>query len=292
MAWWQIRKQQRGKSGTTPDVTMPEGARTAHHDGRFVRPAESTVAPAKVEAHRLVELNRHRDELRFEVEQGELAQSESNPWSERITLLNDTLATIKADREAVIATPDAPSWQVPDVPIDNLIGTAEEPSSIRFAIASEPFLYAEEIDWDQRGGAVVRGDLRHQEGDVFAILPVETPQALRQALSDHLVSSLMTFATDMRNRSLDDEALPAHISLRDLAAPCHECGGWQEWGGRCPACTERDMRLQTLHMELLRIHDDRTAEAETRHQLIEHLPLARRRLASVEAELAVVRSRS
>lgn len=269
---------------------MPEGSRTALHDGRFVRPSPSTAAPAAVDAHRLAELKRRRDELRFEVEQGEMAQSESDPWSERITLLNETLATITADRDAVIATPVAPSWPVPDVAIDDLVVTAAEPSSVRFVIASEPFLYAEEIDWDQRGGAVVRGDLRHQEGDVAAIVPAETPQAVRQALTDHLVSSLMTFATDMRNRALDDTAMPAHPSLRDLASPCPACGGWQEWGGRCPACTERDMRLQALHTELLRIHDDRAAEAETRHQLIEHLPLARRRLADVDAELAILRS--
>lgn len=294
MAWWQIWKQQRGTSGTVPDVTMPEGSRTAVHDGRIVRPAESTAAPVSSSGsqRRLEKLNRRRDGLRFDVEQGELAQTESNPWSERIALLEETLATIVADREAANSTPAAPSWPVPELPVEALQVTAGEPASVRFSISSESFLYAEEIDWDQRGGAVVRGDLRHQDGEFSKIVPPETPESLQLALENHLDSSLMTFATDMRDRALNQEGQHEHLALSDMASPCPVCGGWREWGGRCPACTTRDQRLQTLQAESLRIMDERAAEADVRHRLIERLPLSRRRLADVEEELTSMKSKT
>lgn len=293
MAWWQIWSR-RDTTGSTPDVTMPEGSRTAVHDGRIVRPAESTAAPSSNSGsqRRREELNRRRDGLRFDVEQGELAQAKTNPWSERIALLDETLATIAADREAANSPPSAPAWPVPDLPVEALQVAADEPASVRFSINSETFLYAEAIDWDQRGGAVVRGDLRHQDGDVAKVVPPKTPESLQTALENHLASSLMTFATGMRDLALKETDLPAHPTLSDMASPCPECGGWREWGGRCPACTIRDLHIQTLQAESRRIMDERAAEADVRHRLIERLPLARRRLADVEDELASIESKT
>ena len=292
MAWWQIWKQNDDEPARTPEVTMPEGSRTAPRDGRLVRPAEPTgppQSPSRAERRR-TELERRRSGLLFDVEQGELAQTDPNPWGERIALLDQTLATIRADRGALDAMPLAPSWELPAEPIRALGVTPDEPAAVRFSVADEPFLYQEAIDWDQRGGAIVRGDLQHQAGDVAAIVPANTPHDLRSALEQHLASSLLSFATDMRDRGLERQDLPETPTLRDLAMPCPECGGWRNWGGRCAACAERDLRRQALHAEAVRIQDERAAEAEIRHRLIERLPLARRRLADVEAELTTLRS--
>ncbi|MGI8643641.1 MAG: hypothetical protein ACR2LS_05945 [Thermomicrobiales bacterium] len=293
MSWWQIWQKNRGQ-GNRPDITLREGTRTAVHDGRVVRPAKSTTlsSTSKGSDRRQADLERRRQGLIFDIDQGELAQTKPNPWSERIALLDETLTTIAADREAVEAAPQAPFCQVPDVPIHIRDVTSGEPATVRFDIGAERFFYAEEIDWDQRGGAIVQGDLRHQKGDVAAIVPADTPEELRPPLARHLAASTLTFATALRDWALAGEPLPIGPTLRDLASPCPKCGGWSEWGGRCPACAERDLQLQELHTEMLRIQDERATEAEIRHRLMERIPIARRRLADVEAELATLRSKT
>jgi hypothetical protein len=293
MSWWKVWRKGRTAQPEPGEVSMPEGARTAPRDGRMPRPAQAQAHPrTAAEGHhrRIQELLRRRDALLFDVEQGEIAIRDDNPWSERIQLLDSSLETIEQDRAVIEAMHREPGCEVPPVPIEHIAVTSDEPASVRFSIDGEVFHFAEEIDWDQRGGAVVRGDLQPRQGDVTHVLPNETPADQREALALHLGASLLTFATDLRDRALEQQALPQQPTLRDLASPCPRCGGWQDWGGRCSACVERDMRKRSLHAEALRIQDERAAEEETRHRLAERLPLARRRLADVEAELTALRT--
>ncbi len=294
MSW--LRFWQRRPAARRPETgtSVPEGSRAASPDGRLPRPDESRAnprSPSGGSSRRLAELTRRREALLFDVEQGELAAAESNPWSDRIALLEETLKTIAADRAMLAAAPPEPAWPVPAVPVESLTVSADEPVSIRFTINGEPFHYAEEIDWDQRGGAVVRGDLQRQQGNIANIVPTETPDEQREPLEQHLAASLLTFVTDLRDRALEGQPLPANPTLGDLASPCPDCGGWRDWAGRCAACAKRDLQRRALHAEAVRIQDERATEAETRHRLIERLPLSRRGLADVESELAALQDR-
>ncbi|HYJ13121.1 MAG TPA: hypothetical protein VEW66_06000, partial [Thermomicrobiales bacterium] len=61
--------------------------------------------------------------------------------------------------------------------------------------------------------------------------------------------------------------------------------GWTDWRGTCQACAQRQASLASLRREATRLLDERTVEAEERHKLIDGLPLARRRLRDVDADL-------
>lgn len=85
---------------------------------------------------------------------------------------------------------------------------------------------------------------------------------------------------------LDGEPLPERITLEELAKPCPKCGGWTDWRGICQACAQRTAATAELKREELRLLDERAAEAEERHRLIERVPLARRRLRDIHNEIA------
>ena len=291
MVWRRLLGKESKASPERHEVTVPEGARTATHGGPQPRPA--TPRPASplddpTRERRRRELLRRREAVLFDIEQGELALRPQNPWQERIDLLGDALATVDVDRDALARRPPEPTFTVPPVPITGIEATAGEQASVRFAIDGERFTFAEEVDWDERGGAVVRGDLRYQAGDVARLIPAEAPSDLRDALERHLTDSVAVFATDLRDRALADEPLPSAPTLADLARPCSECGAWANWHGRCPACSRRERERQAFHAETARLEAERSREEEERHRWAERLPVARRRLADIEADLAAL----
>jgi hypothetical protein len=233
-------------------------------------------------------LRQRRQDALFDVERAESALAADNPWQERIELLTDALATVDADLHALDDLPPAPSYPMQPTPIRDLVATADEPADVAFAIGNQTFRFREEIDWDQRGGPTVRGDLRPVAGDPAALVPSDVPPALHEALVQHLTDSLLVFATDLRDRALNDQALPDSPTLADLARPCPDCGGWEDWRGRCDECARRDLRRQALRAEADRLDIERAAEAEERHRLAERIPIARRRLAQIDADLAAL----
>jgi len=239
---------------------------------------------------RIAELRRRREAILFDVERAELARQPENPWQERIALLDEALETVEADRQHLAARPPAPTYPVPAIPITDIRATAaeQEPAEVGFRVGDEPFVFAEEPDWDERGGAVVRGQLRQRAGDAARTVPPEVPPELRAALAQHLADSIVTFATDLRDRALAGEALPVAPTLVDLAGQCPACGGWRDWHGRCPVCTQRTWEEQQLHTEAERLRRERAKEAEERHRWAERLPIARKRLADVDADLAAL----
>ena len=293
MVWRRLFGQQ-PTDQRPPDVPVPEGARTATHGGPLPRPAApSAPPPAPTDAQRarrVADLRRRRDAILFDVEQAELARRPDNPWSERAALLGDAIATVETDLATLAAHQPEIGFPLPATPIRDIAASAADGGqiSVAFAIGDEAFRFGEEVDWDQRGGAVVRGEFRHHAGDPAALVPVDAPPHRREVLARHLTDSLFVFATDLRNRALAGEPLPTAPTLADLARPCAECGGWADWHARCPECLTRDRQRRELSAEAERLHRDRAAEDEDRHKWAERLPIARRRLADVEADLAAL----
>ena len=235
---------------------------------------------------RLARLERERMAAMFDIDQGELASSPDNPWQQRIGLLTDAMATVQEDiarERVVVPSPFAP---LPPTPVTGITVKAESPAEVRFAVGDEGFLYAEEQDWADRSRQVMQGELRHRSGSVEAVVPVDIDASLRPALVDHLDESLFVFASDLRDRMLDQEALPDGVTLDQMAPPCPKCGGWMDWRGRCQACRARDAALQALRREENRLLSERAREAEEQHRLKERLPLARRKLNDIETEIA------
>ena len=284
MPRWRFWEQRSDAGSTEPPPSPAIVGKPPHRPSR--RPAPASPDPATQD--RLTQLRKRRELVAFDLERAESATRPDNPWQERIDLLAESIAGVEADLAALAALPPEPSFPLPETPITGIEATAGEPAAVRFAIGPERFLFEEETDWDQRGGPRVRGDLRQRTGDAAALLPPDTPPDRRDALAAHLADGLSVFATDLRDRALDGEPLPASPTLADLARPCPECGGWRDWRGHCDACARRAWQRQTLRQELARFDAERTAEAEDRHTWTERLPIARRRLADVDAQIARV----
>jgi hypothetical protein len=205
-------------------------------------------------------------------------------------LLDRSLATVEDDLRALAAIPPLPAIALPETPITEIDVRLEEPVSVAFTIGPERFRWEEEIDWDQRGGPVVRGQFQQRAGDAAALVPDDFPPDRREALARHLADSVAVFAVDLRNRALEGGPFPAQATLADLARPCPECGGWRDWRGHCDTCAARAYQRQTLQAEAARLAQEREAEEEDRHKWAERLPVARRRLTDVDAEIAALAS--
>ena len=283
--FWEKEDQPRSLEAAPPRRTATVGQAPP----RPPQPQDRASGPpldAAARERRRAQLERRRDAMLYDVEQGELALRPDNPWRERIALLGEAIATVEADRQALAAAQPAPTFPLPTTPIGGLRATSEEPAEVSFTIGSVDFRFQEETDWDQRGGAVVRGDLRQRSGDAARLVPANTPAELRDALAEHLAASVTVFATDLRDRALSGTPLPTTATLADLAQPCPACGGWKNWRGHCAACAQRDLRRRELDAEAERLVKEQAAEEEERHRWVDRLPIARRRLADAEAELA------
>ena len=286
MSWLRFWKRDAEEPNPTPAGDGTERPLPPHLAAARER-ARAEPAPDRT-ARRRAELNRRRQAALFDVEQGELASLEDNPWQERIDLLNEALATVTEDIDRLEALPPEPYAPLPPTPITEISVTGDEPATVRFAIGGERFHFAEEIDWAERGHQRAHDELRRQVGDPTRLVPPNTPPALVAALASHLAESLFVFAADLRDRALDQEPLPERPTLADLGRPCPTCGGWLDWRGRCQVCARRNAERQRLQRERARLLDERAGEAEARQRLIERVPVARRRLADIETELAAL----
>jgi hypothetical protein len=235
---------------------------------------------------RLDQAWRRREMAVYDLERAEQARQPSNPWRERMDLLDRSLATIEEDLRALDAIPPLPVFPLPETPITDIAVDQSEPLSVSFTIGPQRFRWEEERDWDERGGPVVRGELVQRTGDAAALVPADVPEDRQEALAKHLAASADVFAVDLRDRALEGEPLPARSTLADLARPCPECGDWLDWKGHCALCATRAWQRQNLRAEAVRLAQERDAEEEERVKWADRLPLARKRLADVEAEIA------
>lgn len=251
---------------------------------RSTQPASG--APQDPEQWRLAGLRRKRAAILFDLEQGELAASPDNPWTRRIALLTDAMTSVSDDLAEATTIQRGPYHPVPPAPIT--IGMIETgaAASVEFSVGDNRFVYSEDPDWAERGHQIARMELVRRTGDVDSLVPDDTPGDVRGDLRAHLSDSLFVMASDLRDRTLDGEPLPTNPTLADLAAPCPVCGGWTDWRGTCQACARRNARIMELKREEGRLLDERAREADERRRLVEGIPLARKRLRDVEADLA------
>jgi hypothetical protein len=274
------------KTRTAEDAREPSQPAATSTPVEAAASDESASAGSIQDQRRLAGLQRQQRAIQFDIDQGELASAADNPWSSRIALLGEALDTVKADLERASRVEPGPWHDVPSSTVEIAQLKTGDVSSVSLDIAGERFEFAEDPDWAERGHQLARLELTPRSGDPMRLVPPNTPSGLRDALGDHLAASLLVLATDLRDRSLDNEPLPDAISLTDLARPCPICGGWTDWRGTCQACAHRQALMGALRREEGRLLDERNAEVEHRHKLVEGLPLARRRLKDVETEIA------
>jgi len=301
MPWFQFRKRHDDSETTEATPAPPsEPAGTAHntlgtalppHLKRIVedRGRERTARKAATADERLAAMQRQRLAMLYDIEQGELAASDDNPWQHRIGLLTEALGTVQDDLRAVAEAPPSPWHPLPATPVADIdVSIADDVAMVAFTVGDQRFTYAEERDWAERGHQLARPELEQTAGDPASLVPADTPEELHQPLAQHLRESLYVFAADLRDRTLDDGPLPQRPTLGDMGKPCPACGGWTDWRGRCEACTVRKARQQELKREETRLLGERAREAEERHRLVERLPISRRRLADLDAEIVAL----
>lgn len=298
MPWFNIRKHSKDKGSreapeTRDQASTRPASRPAGHDA--LPPHMQRIVGERSKGRRRPEMSvesrraafeRSRLAIEYDIEQGHLASEPENPWTHRIELLTEALGTVEDDLQAESQVSPEPYYPLPPTPITGIEIEKDPPIKVSFMIDGHQFLYAETLDWAERGHQISQPEFRATKSEVDALIPEGMPPELREPLKRHLTDSLAVFATDLRDRALDNEPMPDNATLADLARPCEVCGGWADWRGRCDACTNRKAREQSLRMEQNRLLRERASEAEERHRLAERLPIARRRLADLEAEIA------
>ena len=284
MAWKRLfgRSKDEDARGSGPVPPEPDAS-------GIVRRRPPAADPAM--QSRLDTLRQRRDMAAYDLERAMAARQPENPWRERMELLDRSLATIEDDLHALDAMNPLPPIALPETPIADIEVRLAEPVSIAFTIGPERFRWDEEVDWDQRGGPVVRGQVQQRSGDAAALLPEDVPGERRGALMRHLAESADVFALDLRDRALEGESLPERPTLADLARPCPVCGDWLDWRGHCDTCATRAYQRQTLRGEAARLAQERDDEEDDRHKWSERFPVARKRLADLDAEIATLEAR-
>lgn len=297
MSWLRFWKQDEGASEAAAEPAptapaRPAGVRLTMNQRPLpphLASVRTTGSRPRLEGRALIEqLQGRRQDVLYEIEQGQLAASDENPWTERMALLSEALATVEDDIRALDHVPAQPYAPLPETPITDIAVDTGEPPDVSFTIDGQAFQYSEDLDWAERGHQVTRTELVQRAGNPDALVPATTPNALKPALAAHLAQSLFAFASDLRDRALDGEPLPDHPTLADLGRPCPDCGGWMEWGGVCQACARRKAERFRLMAERNDLLSKRAREADERSRLIELLPVARRRLADFDTEIAAI----
>jgi hypothetical protein len=284
MAWKRLFGKQ-----TNTESAPPVPAATPEPAGGIMRrrpPAADPIMQSRLDA-----LRQRRDMAAYDLERALAARQPENPWRERMELLDRSLSTIEDDLHALDVTAPLPPIPLPETPITDMEVRLEEPVSVAFTIGPERFRWEEEIDWDQRGGPVVRGQILQRSGNAAALVPPEVPIERRGELERHLAESASVFALDLRDRALEGEPLPEGATLADLARPCPVCGDWLDWRGPCDTCAARAYRRQTLRAEAARLAQERDDEEEDRYKWSERFPVARKRLADLDADIARLEAR-
>jgi hypothetical protein len=205
-------------------------------------------------------------------------------------MIDQTLAIVVAELDALDREHGSPGAPVEAVPIEDLAAVEGPPPAVTFRIGDERFRYEEDLDWAERGFQIARSDLQLREGNVSAIVPAGRSAEEHAALEEHLAGSLFVFASDVRDRLLAGDPLPTAASLADLAQPAQE-GGWLDWAGHSPVAQKRQWRRQELGSERQRLLAERAHELEEEARWAERLPIALRRLRDVEKEIATLEER-
>jgi hypothetical protein len=228
--------------------------------------------------------------LEDEMEIVERSGDPDSPFQQRIAVLTSAIEAIDREISENLNLEPRKLPSLPATPIEQLDVQLDPVPSVSFSIGGQRFAYAEEIDWAERGNQIVRGDLIGLAIQPEPLIPSEFPQELRGELSAHLERSLFAFATELRNRAVEGEALPANATLADLAVPSPECGDWELWGGISLRCLEHESRLRELNAERTELLNERGSEIEERQRQVEELPIQRRRRNQAIADLEALQN--
>lgn len=237
---------------------------------------------------KLNQLRTRREAVLFDVEQAILATQPENPWLERVRLLDEAIDAVRSDRDRAKSETAPIGESINPAPLSSVVFHEGPPPSVEFDVLEEHFIYAEEIDWAERGYQLARGDLLLQSGDPRRLVDAVYNGSLYEAFQEHLTASLFVFASDMRDRALAGEALPDDVSLVDLARPDETAGGWFDWKGHSAAASLRDHHVALLQQEEQRLLAERERELQEQARWEDRLPIAKRRLADVDAEIAAL----
>jgi hypothetical protein len=239
-------------------------------------------------AIRLVALRKRREALAHDVESSIMATADDNRWRSESNLIEQAIHEIDNDLAEIDAAPPGPAGiALPATPITDVVVDVDPVARVQFRIGDTSFSYAEEIDWAERGTQVARSELIRDTGNVEGVIPATVPDDQRQALAEHLEQSLFVFASDLRDRALNNEPIPA-ATLADMARPSVEWGGWLDWLGQSAVEQERVATKARLFSERERLMSDRDRLMEDQNKIAENLPIARRRLAELDREIETI----
>ena len=238
------------------------------------------------QASRLRRLRQRRASVLYDVERAEEATQPDNPWDQRVKLIDEAIVSVETDLKAIDADRRPPGPALPPIPIENIDVVLDSPPSVSFSIDDQLFHYEEDLDWAERGNQIARSDLIARTGDPGALIPEIVTGEDRARLFDHLTDSLFVFATALRDAAVENQPLPDHPTLADLAKPSAEHGDWLDWSGDSPDKKRRDLRRAEMAAELERFRKEQAKEIEERARWEDRLPIARRRLAEIDAEIA------
>lgn len=244
------------------------------------------LTPEKL--RRLEALRRQRETVLFEVEQAEQATKDENPWRSRVAHLDEALTTVREELDRVGRQREPAGQPFPALPIHSLTASAGPPPSVSFKVGENVFLYEEEQDWAERGSQIARGELILVLGTAASIIVDEQTSPDFRARVDQLSTSLFVFASDVRDRIVEGKPLPSGTTVADLALPDGEYGGWVDWKGHSSVKAILDTVRSDLRAEEQRLIEARNQELDDLATWKERLPIARRRLADVDAEIAAV----
>jgi hypothetical protein len=233
-------------------------------------------------------LQRRRD-LEFDIEQALSARQPVNRWIERVDQLNAAITQAQAD--LATATPrhsGRPPLSLDEMPIETVEVRPAEPATVILRTGEHLLEYQEELDWAERGHQMALPQIYRIKGDVVALLPEPLEADERTRLVEHLRHSFAALANEVLERTIDDEPI-RELTLADLARPCPDCGGWLDLKGRCPECTELDWQRQQIRADLSRLIKERNDVLRDMERLRERLPIIRRQLADVEADIEELR---
>jgi hypothetical protein len=233
-------------------------------------------------------LQRHAD-IAFDLAQAESARQPVNRWTERIDQLNDAIAQAQADLAAATPKPvDRQPVALPETPIETVEVRQADPATVVLRAGDTVLQYREEPDWAERGHQIALPQLQRTAGDITAFLPETLRAEEREQLVEHLRHSFATLANDVLERAVDGEHTITP-TVADLARPCPECGGWLDLKGRCPRCIKLEWQRQRIRSDLARLTKERNEVMQDLERFRERLPIIRRQMADVEADIEALR---